>query len=91
MLKARDIMTKDVITVSPDMPVDKLASILFENGISGVPVVDEDGKLLSIVTENDLIDQTKKVHIPTVLTILDSFIYLENPGKFEKEIKKMAG
>jgi len=88
---AKDIMTREVITVSPDMGVDELANMLWEKKISGAPVVDNTGNLLGVVTESDLIDQTKKVHIPTVMTILDSMIFLENPAKLDKEIKKMTG
>ena len=91
MLTARNIMTKDVITVTKDTPVSTLADILWENKISGAPVVDEKGNLLGVVTENDLIDQNKKVHIPTIMTILDSMIFLENPAKLDKELKKMTG
>ena len=91
MKKAADIMTTNVITVTTGTSVQELAKILSDNNISGVPVVDETGNLLGIVMESDLIDQTKKLHIPTVITILDSVFYLENPDRMEKEMKKMAG
>ena len=90
MLKAQDIMTNNVITVTEDMPVKELAKILSENKISGAPVVDNEGKLVGVVTESDLIDQTKKVHIPTVVSIFDSFLFLESPDRLEKDLKKMA-
>ncbi len=91
MLAAKDIMTREVVTVTAETPVRELAQILWEKRISGVPVVDDEGRVTSVVTENDLIDQNKKVHIPTVMTLLDSFIYLESPEKAEKELRKMAG
>ncbi len=91
MLTAKEIMSKKVITVKKDTPVSELADLLWKKKIGGVPVVDDKGKLLGVVTESDLIDQNKKVHIPTVLTILDSMIFLENPGKLDKELKKMTG
>jgi CBS domain-containing protein len=91
MQKARDIMTKDVITVSPATTVSELAMLLATNNIGGAPVLDSSGTLLGVVTENDLIDQKKKIHIPTVVTILDSVFYLENPDRMEKEMKKIAG
>ena len=90
MLKAQDIMTNNVITVTEDMPVKELAIILSKNKISGAPVVDNEGKLIGVVTESDLIDQTKKVHIPTVVSIFDSFLFLESPERLEKDLKKMA-
>lgn len=91
MLTAKDIMSREVVTVTPETTVNQVARTLFEKKISGVPVVDESGKLLGVVTESDLIDQKKKFHIPTVIAILDSVIFLESAKKIEKEINKMTG
>lgn len=91
MQKAQDIMTKNVITVTPETTVTELACLLASHTIGGAPVVDGSGRLLGVVTESDLIDQTKKIHIPTVVAILDSLIFLERPDKMEKEIRKFAG
>ena len=91
MITAKEIMTREIITVNPEMTVEKLAEILWTNKISGVPVVDDDGDLIAVVTENDLIDQTKNVHIPSMITFLDSVIFLESASKMEAEIKKMTG
>jgi len=91
MLCAKDIMTKEVITVPPEMPVEKLAALLCGKKISGAPVVDDQNRLLGVVTESDLIDQTKKFHIPTVVSILDSVIFLDKDKKVEQEIRKMTG
>ncbi len=91
MLTAQQLMSKNVITVSGETPVRELAQILSDNTISGVPVVNDQGGVIGVVTESDLIDQNKKVHIPTVVAILDSFLFLESPEKMEKELKKMVG
>lgn len=91
MLTAKDIMTKDVIAVTSDTTIEKLARLLIEHKISGTPVLDEDGKLIGIVTENDLISQNKRLHIPTVVNIFDAIIYLESPKKLEEEMKRMVG
>ncbi len=90
MLTAKDIMTKDVITVKPDTSIEDLASILVKNGISGVPVVDDAGSLYGIVTENDLISRNKRLHIPTVISFLDAAIYLESSRRFEEDVKRLA-
>jgi CBS domain-containing protein len=52
---ARDLMTPDVVTVPPETPVMAMARLLADRGISAVPVVDADGKVLGMVTEADLI------------------------------------
>jgi CBS domain-containing protein len=90
MLKAKDIMTKDVITVKPTTTIEELARIFIEKKISGAPVVDDNGDLTGVVTENDLINQNRRLHIPTVMRLFDAFIMLESPSKIEKEVKKMA-
>jgi CBS domain-containing protein len=52
---ARDVMTKRVVTVGPETPVQKIAQLLLERRISAVPVVDGEGRILGIVSEGDLI------------------------------------
>jgi predicted transcriptional regulator len=91
MLTAKELMTPNVITVRKDTTVRELARLFTEHNISGAPVVDDEGKVIGVVTESDLIFQNKKVHLPTVVAILDAFIYLESPEKTEKELKKIAG
>ena len=56
---ARDIMTRDVYTISPQASVQEIAQLLSQKRISGVPVLDKDGKIIGIVTEADIIS---KVH-----------------------------
>src|SRR4030067_1103867 len=90
MLTAKKIITKNVITVKPETSIQDLAALLMKHGISGAPVVDEAGKLVGIVTENDLISQNKRLHIPTVVSFLDAAIYLESSKKFEQEVKRMT-
>ena len=90
MLTAKDIMTTSVITVKPETSIEDLSALLVEHAISGVPVVDDAGGLYGIVTENDLIKQNQRLHIPTVVSFLDAAIYLESSKKFEEEVKRLA-
>ncbi len=87
---ARDIMKTDVITVRPETSIEELGRLFIEKDISGAPVVDEDGNLVGIVTENDLISKEKPFHIPTIIRIFDAIIPLESDSKVEEEIRKMA-
>src|SRR5262245_51233763 len=54
-MRAADVMTSEVISVDPDMSVHALAALLSERGISGVPVVDAEGRVIGIVSEGDLL------------------------------------
>jgi CBS domain-containing protein len=82
-------MNDVVVTVSPDTTVEELGRLFIERRISGVPVVDDKGKLFGIVTENDLIKQNGRFHIPTIIRLFDAFIPLGG-SSMEKEIKRMS-
>jgi len=90
MLKAKDIMNTGVITVSPDTTVEELGRLFIEKGISGAPVVDSENRLFGIVTENDLINQNRRFHIPTLVRLFDAMIPIEGDATIEKEIRRMS-
>ncbi len=54
-MRVRDVMTTNVVTVGPEMEVGQIARLLVEKHISGVPVVDESGRCIGIVSEGDLV------------------------------------
>jgi len=54
--RARDVMTTDIITVTQDVKLTKAMKLLIDNRISGLPVLAEDGKLIGIITEHDIVN-----------------------------------
>ncbi len=54
-LKARSVMTRDPVSIPPTASIRELATLLEENGISGVPVVEHSGRVVGIVSKTDLI------------------------------------
>ena len=90
MLKVKDIMTKELITVSPQTEITIAAKILLEKRINGLPVIDDSGKLVGILCQSDLVAQQKSIPIPSVYTVLDSFIPLTSLKRIDKEVKKIA-
>ncbi len=90
MLTAKDIMTKEVITVSPETEVLQAAQLLLEHRINGLPVVDEKGHLKGIICQSDLITQQEKFPLPSFFITLDSFIPLKSQKNIDKEIQKIA-
>jgi CBS domain-containing protein len=90
MITVNDIMTTEVLTVTPDMDISRAAQLLLDNHINGAPVVDENGQLVGILCQSDLVAQQKKLPIPTVFTFLDSFVQLTSSKHLEKQVRKIA-
>lgn len=59
-MNARDIMTKPIVSVHPDTPTRQIARLLLDKGISAVPVVDNDGAPIGMVSEGDLIRRDRE-------------------------------
>jgi len=59
-MNAKDIMTRDIVTVSPTMSVRNLAMALIKNQISGAPVAGKNGKILGVVSEADIVSKSGK-------------------------------
>ena len=90
-MNAKDIMTPNVITVKKNDSVEHAIKLLLENNVTGLPVVDEKNHVLGIITEGDLIYRGGEITPPRYLAIFDSYIFLDSPNKFEKQLKKMTG
>jgi len=69
-LTAKDIMIKDVITINKNASIEELSELLLKNKISGVPVVDDDGNMVGIVTEGDIIVKGTELHFPRYFKFL---------------------
>ena len=90
MIKAKDIMTKNPITVSPETEIAHAAKLLLDKRINGVPVVNQAGKLVGILCQSDLISQQKNIPIPSLFTLLDGYISLTTSKRMDKEVEKIA-
>ena len=90
MLTARDIMTQEVISVTLETSLKDLAKIFVETRFSNLPVLDETGTLLGIISETDLIEQHKPLHIPTVMTLFDWVFTLGSEKRFKEEVDRVT-
>jgi len=84
-------MTPNPITITPAAPLQEAIQILAEKRISGLPVVNDQGDLIGIISDTDLMWQESGVDAPPYIMLLDSIIYLQNPARHEKEIHKALG
>ena len=80
MRTVEEIMTLDVITVTPETEIGRAADLLLQNHVNGLPVVDRDGRLVGILCQSDLIVQQKAFPLPSVFTLLDGLLPLIDGG-----------
>jgi CBS domain-containing protein len=90
MLKAKDIMSTDVVTLTPDTDIATAAKLLVEKHINGVPVINDDGTLAGVLCQSDLVAQQKSVRLPSLFTLLDGYIAFTSNAEMEKEISKIS-
>ena len=86
-----DVMTRNPILVKSQTSLREAIKILAEKHISGLPVVDDPGGLVGVISETDLMWQETGVDPPPYIMILDSVIYLQNPARYDKEVHKALG
>jgi CBS domain-containing protein len=88
----REVMTRDVVTLRPDQSVEEAADVLAGKAIGAAPVVDEGGKLVGLLRDEDLIVSEARLHVPTVISFLSADLVLPSSlHRFEHELKKAAG
>ncbi len=85
---ARDIMDADPAYCQLDASIDDVSKRFAEENVTGMLVVDEDKHLLGVITESDLIDQQKNLHLPTAVAIFDMVIPM-GEAQFEEELLHM--
>jgi len=89
-LTAKDLMSRSVISISPEASLRELADLLVLNRINGVVVSNAPGGFLGVIGEHDLIHHEKPLHIPTVVSLFDAWLFLEPPSHLKKEIERIA-
>jgi len=86
---AQDIMTKDVITISKDSTLADLSKLLLKNKISGVPVIDKEGRLVGMATDADIIREDMEPIFPFYFDpLVINYGYIENIEKYQKDMKE---
>ena len=90
MLKVKDIMTREVISITPDTEILKAARLLLEKRINGLPVVDQAGRLVGLLCQSDLVAQQKRIPLPSLFTLLEGFVPLTSMKRIDKEVEKIA-
>ena len=87
-VRARDMMNHEPPSCPMDTPLAEVARRFADEGITGMLVLDDDQRLYGVITETDLIDQQRNLHLPTVLAIFDMVIPL-GEARFEQELERL--
>ena len=80
-MQIKDLMTKNVLSVKPTDTVNAVADVLSEHHFTGVPVVDDSGKLLGTISERDFIASDSKIYLPTYIKLLTEFDFVKHDEK----------
>jgi CBS domain-containing protein len=93
MPTVRDIMQVNVPAVYPDDPIEHVVQILRDHDLPGVPVVNEGGRCVAIITEADLImaGESEDLHLPHYIELFGGIVFLESMKKYEERLKKAIG
>jgi CBS domain-containing protein len=86
----RDVMTKDVATLRPEQTIPEAADALAAGRYGTMPVVDAQGHLVGLLTDEDLIVSEARIHVPTYINFLGATIPL-HIHHFEEDLQKVAG
>jgi CBS domain-containing protein len=89
-MKVREIMDDEPVTVTPDDDVEHVLRLLRRHRLDGVPVVNDGGRCVGIVTEADLVltDEQGDLHLPHYIELFGGVVYLESLRRFEERLKK---
>ena len=88
--KAKDIMTTDVIVAKKGDTISKVANILISGKIGGLPVVDDDNRVVGIISETDIIKKETMVPSTPFINVLEGIIFLDDFNKMEQDLKRIA-
>ena len=86
----REVMDPEPVTVRSDAPVEDVIRLLGDSELPGVPVVEEDGRCVGIVTEADLViaDEQGDLHLPHYIELFGGVVFLEPLRHFEERLRK---
>lgn len=88
-MKIKEIMEKYPATINLDTPVKEIAELMVEHRIPSLPVVDEDFKLLGIVSEADLLYKRVRPQAPHYVNLLGASIYYGGIGEYNENFHKL--
>jgi len=90
MRTVREIMESEPVTVTPGDDIETIIGVLRNNELPGLPVVNEGGRCVGIITEADLVlpDEEGDLHLPHYINVFGGIVFLEPLKRFEDRLRK---
>ena len=88
--RAKEIRTTDGIVENKNDIIDNEEYLLIKEKIGGLPVVDEENKVVGIISETDIMKKESHVDSPRMLNFIQGIIFLDDMKKFEDEMRAIA-
>jgi CBS domain-containing protein len=89
-MNVADIMTREVVSVRADMRVGQIARVFREHQLSGLPVIDEAGELVGIITELDMVKRHARPQMPAFLPLLGAYLPL-GTKEYKESLRRITG
>jgi len=84
-MKIKDIMTREVISITPNIGIVEIYNIFREKRIGGLPVIDKKGDIVGIVTKKELL----AVMLPDYFTMIEDFLFVDDFGALDEELENL--
>jgi CBS domain-containing protein len=84
-------MNRELLTVTPSTPISEAVKLLVDRHIGGLPVIDDAGKLVGVISESDLMWREQGVEQPPYMLFLGGIIYFQNPLTYDRDLHKALG
>lgn len=85
--RVSDIMRTEVVTAAPTDSVGRVARLMAENQLPGIPVVSDDGEIIGIISEGDLVERDAEVTVPSFFAFFDAIIAVDAGQDFDEELR----
>ncbi len=85
-MRAKDVMIKNVIFIKKEDKLEEIISVLMQNHVSGVPVIDKNNHLVGMVTEKDLVTKEEGLNISSYMEFMASILFID--GKLLRNVNK---
>ncbi len=88
---AKNLMKQNLVSILPEERLCDAVRLMSQHHLGGLPVLDQDQRLVGVITEGDILRHGKKSYMAECMDLLETFLYRQNPERYVQEILKVLG